>query len=80
MRDKNVDKVPFLLLIPVERRGNVIEKLGEYQARHYGITLDINLRTTFPEIPIPEIPTEDMSEREIEHQISHNSDIKARMK
>ncbi len=79
MNEKEI-KVPFLLLIPVEKRGTAIEKLGEYQQKHYGTVLDIDLRAQFPEIPIPEIPTEELGEQEIVNVMEHNTDIKARMK
>ena len=62
-------KVPFLLCIPVDKRGTAIEKLDEYQEKHYKTHLDINLRAQFPEIPLPEIPTEEISAAEIEHMM-----------
>jgi hypothetical protein len=86
MPDENVDKgVPFLLCIPPLKRGNVIEKLARYQKKKYGLALDLDIRAAFPEIPAPEIATPlpvnaDERERELEHLMKSNSDIKGRMK
>ena len=80
MKNESEIKVPFLLCIPVEKRGNVIEKLGEYQQQTYNQGLDLNLRAQFPEIPLPEIPTEEMTEQEIENEISKAPSHQARVK
>lgn len=64
-------KVPFLLCIPLEKRGNIIEALGEYQKKHHGLNLDVDLRTQFPELPLPQIPVRpDMTEEELGKFIS----------
>jgi hypothetical protein len=59
-------EVPFLLCIPVEKRGNAVEALGEYQRKHYGTAIDVDLRARLPELPAPEIPVgTDMTPEEL---------------
>ncbi len=66
MPDENVDKVPFLLCIPISERGNAIERLARYQWKHYHTVLDLNLQR--PEIR-PEIPVHEDREGDLERMM-----------
>jgi hypothetical protein len=69
---------PFLLCIPPAKRGNIINKLGEYQEKYYDTKIDFNLRAQPHEIPASDI-TGEVPEN-IGQFMANNSDIKARMK
>ena len=79
MPDENVVKgIPFLLCIPVDRRGNAIEKLAKYQRRKYDLALDWKPRVALPEIPVPEAPVN--PPQNTAAFMASNSDVKARGK
>lgn len=83
---KDITGVPFLDCIPIAHRGTVIEKLAEFQKRKYDTELEVvtAIRAgSYPFLPAVTIDAAEYEESqitEVNQEMAHNADIKARVK